>query len=68
MDNMKSAPTWSDAVLAADNEDDAKIEGEVSEKMGDQQDARDMIRMGKKQELRREFQFFSIWDYAVILG
>ena len=31
-------------------------------------DERDMQRMGKKQELLRDFQFWSIWGYAVVLG
>lgn len=43
-------------------------EGAIEQKLGTQYDQRDMVRMGKKQELRREFQFFSIWGYAVILG
>ncbi|KAG8623576.1 hypothetical protein KVT40_008552 [Elsinoe batatas] len=38
------------------------------EKMGVEHDRQDMLRMGKKQEMRRSFQFFSIWGYAVILG
>ena len=37
-------------------------------KAGTQFDQRDMVRMGKVQELKRQFQFFSIWGYAVILG
>lgn len=35
---------------------------------GTAEDAQGMIRLGKKQELRRSFQFFSIWGFAVILG
>ena len=42
--------------------------GATAEKLGTRYDIHDMVRMGKKQELRREFQFFSIWGYAVILG
>lgn len=42
--------------------------GEGSEYMGNKWDRRDMVRMGKKQELRREFRFFSITGYAMILG
>lgn len=42
-------------------------EGAEAEKLGTEYDQRGMVRMGKKQELRREFQFFSIWGYAVIL-
>lgn len=43
-------------------------EGEIDEKLGTEHDQRGMIRMGKKQELRRDFQFFSIWGFAVMLG
>jgi len=39
-----------------------------SEKLGTEWDQRGMVRMGKKQELRREFRFFSITGYAMILG
>lgn len=42
--------------------------GNISEKLGTEWDQRGMVRMGKKQELRREFQFFSITGYAMILG
>ena len=42
--------------------------GDNSEKMGTEWDQRGMVRIGKKQELRREFQFFSITGYAMILG
>ncbi|OCK79331.1 amino acid transporter [Lepidopterella palustris CBS 459.81] len=39
-----------------------------SEKYGTAYDERDMQRMGKLQQLRRNFRFFSIFGYAVILG
>lgn len=42
--------------------------GDISEKVGNEWDQRGMERIGKKQELRREFQFFSITGYAMILG
>ncbi|KAF2713003.1 amino acid transporter [Pleomassaria siparia CBS 279.74] len=35
---------------------------------GTQHDEFDMDRMGKRQELRRDFQFMSMFGYAVILG
>lgn len=38
------------------------------QKLGNEHDQWGMVRMGKRQELRREFQFFSIWGFAVILG
>lgn len=40
--------------------------GNVTEKLGTEWDQRGMVRMGKKQELRREFRFFSITGYAMI--
>ncbi len=43
-------------------------DGDTDEKLGNEYDQRGMNRMGKKQELRRDFQFFSIWGFAVILG
>ena len=42
--------------------------GDTSELLGNEWDRRGMVRIGKKQELRREFQFFSITGYAMILG
>ena len=42
--------------------------GDETVKLGTQYDQRDMVRMGKKQELRRQFRFFSMWGFAVILG
>jgi len=42
--------------------------GAEDEKLGNEWDQQGMVRMGKRQELRREFQFFSIWGFAVILG
>lgn len=37
-------------------------------KLGNSVDQQNMYRMGKKQVLRREFQFFSITGYAMLLG
>ncbi|KAM0794843.1 amino acid/polyamine transporter I [Usnea florida] len=42
--------------------------GDTSEKLGNEWDQRGMVRLGKKQELRREFHFVSITGYAMILG
>jgi hypothetical protein len=39
----------------------------VSKKKGTPDDQRDMHRMGKKQELRRNFGFVSIFGYSMIL-
>ncbi|KAK0937294.1 hypothetical protein LTR29_011117 [Friedmanniomyces endolithicus] len=43
-------------------------DADFNEKSGNGYDQRGMVRMGKRQELRREFQFFSIFGFAVILG
>ncbi|KAL8767137.1 MAG: hypothetical protein Q9194_006077 [Teloschistes cf. exilis] len=40
----------------------------VLEEPGNEWDRRGMARIGKKQELRRDFHFFSITGYAMILG
>ena len=42
--------------------------GDTLEKLGNEWDQRGMVRLGKKQELRREFHFVSITGYAMILG
>lgn len=47
---------------------DGPPEGEMAEKLGTVQDQQAMDRMGRKQELRRNFQFMSIWGFAVLLG
>jgi hypothetical protein len=39
----------------------------VSEKKGTRNDQKDMTRMGKTQELRRNFRFVSIFGYSMIL-
>ena len=39
----------------------------VSEKKGTPDDQKDMHRMGKVQELRRNFRFVSIFGYSMIL-
>lgn len=41
---------------------------DISEKLGNDWDRHGMVRIGKKQELRREFHFFSLTGYAMILG
>ena len=42
--------------------------GDTLEKLGTEWDQRGMVRIGKRQELRREFHFYSITGYAMILG
>jgi choline transport protein len=39
----------------------------VSEKKGTAGDQKDMCRMGKQQELRRNFRFVSIFGYSMVL-
>lgn len=39
----------------------------VSEKRGTSEDQKDMQRMGKTQELRRNFKFVSIFGYSMVL-
>ena len=38
-----------------------------SEKKGTQSDQRDMYRMGKVQQLRRNFRFFTIFGFLMVL-
>jgi choline transport protein len=47
----------------SDSQDDAGFSG----KKGTDHDQRDMYRMGKKQEFRRNFGFVSIFGYAMTL-
>ena len=66
METLKSENTWSEAEL---NVRQVEVTpGAADEKLGNVHDQRGMIRMGKKQELRRNFHFFSIWGFAVMLG
>lgn len=66
MDDLKSSSEWADRSLAIMEVSD--VDQESTEKLGTAYDQHDMVRMGKQQQLRREFEFFSIWGYAVILG
>jgi choline transport protein len=45
----------------------SKDDAVLSEKKGTEEDQRDMIRMGKKQEFRRNFGFVSIFGYSMTL-
>lgn len=65
MDLLKEAPFYTQSDV---HELPDVTPGESSEKLGTEWDQRGMVRMGKKQELRREFRFFSITGYAMILG
>lgn len=46
---------------------DSESQQNVSEKKGTASDQRDMLRMGKQQELRRNFGLVSIFGYSMIL-
>ena len=46
---------------------DSESQENVSEKKGTASDQRDMLRMGKQQELRRNFGLVSIFGYSMIL-
>jgi len=67
MDTLKSENGWPESGLDV-RPVVSVTEGDTDEKLGTEYDQRGMIRMGRKQELRRDFQFFSIWGFAVILG
>lgn len=67
METLKSENGWPETKLDVRQVVDV-TEGDADEKLGTEHDQRGMIRMGKKQELRRDFQFFSIWGFAVLLG
>ena len=62
MDEVKEASMSSNSDVLND------VSQTTSEKAGTDWDQRGMARIGKKQELRREFKFFSITGYAMILG
>ncbi len=65
MDETKEVPFFTETDV---HEIPDVTPGDTAEKLGTEWDQRGMVRMGKKQELRREFQFFSITGYAMILG
>jgi hypothetical protein len=46
---------------------DVDENAEVSEKKGTEADQRDMHRMGKMQELRRNFRFVTIFGFTMVL-
>lgn len=59
------------AEIAALPEEYPDVTGEdenvIQEKKGTQFDQRDMYRMGKTQELRRNFRFVSIFGFTMVL-
>ena len=48
-------------------ESELRQDGAASEKKGTARDQKDMYRMGKQQELRRNFRFVSIFGYSMVL-
>lgn len=46
---------------------DSESQQNVSEKKGTASDQKDMLRMGKQQELRRNFGLVSIFGYSMVL-
>jgi choline transport protein len=60
-----SKPT--EAVVASPCDSELQHEGVISEKKGTVGDQKDMYRMGKQQELRRNFRFVSIFGYSMVL-
>jgi choline transport protein len=61
MENPKSE------IVAHHRDSESQHDGLVSEKKGTEGDQRDMYRMGKQQELRRNFRFVSIFGYSMVL-
>ncbi|KAK6435712.1 hypothetical protein LTR95_008098 [Oleoguttula sp. CCFEE 5521] len=67
MDDCGDKKSPGDAVIQADHNRDFAPESEVT-MHGQEHDARDMRRLGRKQEVKRRFRFFSIVGYMVILA
>jgi choline transport protein len=55
------------AAVAQPLDSESQQDGVVSEKKGTAGDQKDMYRMGKQQELRRNFRFVSIFGYSMVL-
>jgi choline transport protein len=55
------------AAVAQPLDSESQQDGIVSEKKGTTGDQQDMHRMGKDQELRRNFRFVSIFGYSMVL-
>lgn len=65
MDDGK-APVTLESFIADDQEVANEMEV-VVEKKGTGNDQHDMYRMGKKQEMRRNFKFLSIFGFTMVL-
>lgn len=53
--------------VARSRDNESQQDGLVSEKGGTAVDQKDAYRMGKQQELRRNFRFVSIFGYSMVL-
>jgi hypothetical protein len=53
--------------VAQPRDSESQQDDVVSEKKGTVRDQKDMYRMGKQQELRRNFRFVSIFGYSMVL-
>ncbi|CAA9964976.1 amino acid transporter [Pyrenophora teres f. maculata] len=62
-----SDPKNEAAAVAQPLDSESQQDGIVSEKKGTAGDQKDMYRMGKQQELRRNFRFLSIFGYSMVL-
>ncbi|EUC36330.1 hypothetical protein COCVIDRAFT_38996 [Bipolaris victoriae FI3] len=56
-----------EAVVSFPADSELQQDGVISEKKGTVGDQKDMYRMGKQQELRRNFRFVSIFGYSMVL-
>lgn len=63
---MSGLKTRAEAV-AQPHDSESQQDVVVSEKKGTAGDQKDMYRMGKQQELRRNFRFMSIFGYSMVL-
>lgn len=66
-DTKGGAAAYTHAVADVERDQDFQ-QGIESEKYDPQGDVRDMRRLGRKQEVKRRFRFFSIVGYMVILA
>lgn len=55
------------ATVADPHDSESQQDVVISEKKGTAGDQKDMYRMGKQQELRRNFRFVSIFGYSMVL-
>ncbi|KAJ9669681.1 hypothetical protein H2201_000065 [Coniosporium apollinis] len=68
LQDLKHGNATTEITIFPDGEAGEAVDPVTAEKLGTNYDQKDMHRMGKLQELRRNFRFTSIVGYAVILG